>query len=64
MLHVNILVLFVASVVVELSEEQKEKILSSPEFQHFLDRTSRIIERAIYEKDVTFDYGKTEDVEG
>ena len=48
----------------ELSEEQKEKILSSPEFQHFLDRTSRIIERAIYEKDVTFDYGKTEDIEG
>ncbi|CAB3988223.1 Hypothetical predicted protein, partial [Paramuricea clavata] len=47
-----------------MSEEQKEKILSSPEFQHFLDRTSRIIERAIYEKDVTFDYGKTEDVEG
>ncbi|CAB3990069.1 cytoplasmic dynein 1 intermediate chain 2 isoform X5, partial [Paramuricea clavata] len=51
-------------VIVEMSEEQKEKILSSPEFQHFLDRTSRIIERAIYEKDVTFDYGKTEDVEG
>ena len=54
----------ISPVIVELSEEQKEKILSSPEFQHFLDRTSRIIERAICEKDVTFDYGKTEDVEG
>lgn len=54
----------VAPVIVELSEEQKEKILSSQAFANFLDRTSRIIERAIYEKDVTFDYGKTEDGEG
>ena len=63
----NFIIIFVpciAPAIVELSEEQKEKILSSPEFQHFLDRTSRIIERAIYEKDVTFDYGKTEDIEG
>ena len=57
-------ILFLAPTTVELSEEQKDKILSSPEFQHFIDRASRIIERAIYEKDVTFDYGKTEDVEG
>lgn len=55
--------LFLAPAIVELSEEQKDKILSSAEFQHFLDRASRIIERAIYEKDVTFDYGRTEDVE-
>lgn len=51
-------------VIVELSEDQKEKILSSSEFQYFFDRASRIIERAICETDVTFDYGKTEDVEG
>ena len=50
--------------IVELSEDQKEKILSSSEFQYFFDRASRIIERAICETDVTFDYGKTEDVEG
>jgi dynein intermediate chain len=61
---VKVSTLFKAPVTVELSEEQKEKILSSPEFQHFIDRASRIIERAICEKDVTFDYGKTEDVEG
>ncbi|XP_046846120.1 cytoplasmic dynein 1 intermediate chain 2-like [Xenia sp. Carnegie-2017] len=53
-----------APAVVELSDEQKEKILSSADFQSFLDRASRIIERAIFEKDVTFDYGQTEDVEG
>ena len=61
---IKISFVFVAPVVVELSEEQKEKILSSPEFHNFLDRASRIIERAIFEKDVTFDYGKTEDIEG
>lgn len=56
--------IILAPAVVELSDEQKEKILSSADFQSFLDRASRIIERAIFEKDVTFDYGQTEDVEG
>lgn len=52
------------AVIVELSEEEREKILSSSEFQNFFDRASRMMERAICETDVTFDYGRTEDVEG
>ena len=56
--------IFKAAVIVELSEEEREKILSSSEFQNFFDRASRMMERAICETDVTFDYGRTEDVEG
>ena len=54
---------FLAPTPVELSEEEKAKILSSADFQQFLDRTTRIIERAICETDIMFEYGKTEDVE-
>ncbi|XP_054711896.1 cytoplasmic dynein 1 intermediate chain 2-like isoform X2 [Uloborus diversus] len=42
---------------IDLSEEEKIIILRSENFQHFLDRTSRIIERAICEDvDIFIDY--------
>ena len=34
----------------ELSEEEKQKLLSEPEFAHFFDRAVRVLERALTEK--------------
>lgn len=34
----------------ELSEEEKQQILASEPFQHFFDRASRIVERALTEE--------------
>lgn len=34
----------------ELSEEERQQILSSDEFQKFFDRASRILERALTEE--------------
>eukprot|EP00095_Tigriopus_kingsejongensis_P000855 maker-scaffold1106_size62344-snap-gene-0.14 protein:Tk00855 transcript:maker-scaffold1106_size62344-snap-gene-0.14-mRNA-1 annotation:"cytoplasmic dynein 1 intermediate chain isoform x9" len=50
----------------ELSEEEKQLIVMSEEFQQFFDRTSRIVERALYEDiDVFKDYtGAYENAEG
>ncbi|XP_056632190.1 cytoplasmic dynein 1 intermediate chain isoform X16 [Diorhabda carinulata] len=41
----------------ELSEEEKQMIILSEEFQHFIDRTGRIMERALCESvDIYMDY--------
>lgn len=50
----------------DLSEEEKQLIVMSEEFQQFFDRTSRIVERALYEDiDVFKDYtGGYENPEG
>ena len=44
----------------ELSEEEKQMIILSEDFQHFLDRTSRIVERALGESvNICMDYTGT-----
>lgn len=44
-------------VVRELSEEEKQMIILSEDFQRFMDRTGRIIERALSENvDIYMDY--------
>ena len=51
----------------EYTEDEKERIIHSEEFVRFLDRTSKVIERAIAEDvDIFIDYGgnKEEDGEG
>ena len=41
----------------ELSEEEKAQIMMSDEFQHFMERSSRVIERALSEQvDIFADY--------
>ncbi|XP_062853349.1 cytoplasmic dynein 1 intermediate chain 2 isoform X2 [Trichomycterus rosablanca] len=40
----------------ELTEEEKQQILHSEDFQTFFDHSSRIVERALSEQDVCFDY--------
>lgn len=41
----------------ELSEEEKQQILLSEDFQRFFDRSTRIVERALYEDgDIFKDY--------
>ena len=40
----------------ELSEEEKKAILMSEDFHKFFDRTSRIMERALFEEDFYVDY--------
>lgn len=49
----------------QYSEEEKQQILTSPEFQVFFDRTSRILERALTEEvDIFVDYARdTEDTD-
>ncbi|XP_076393673.1 cytoplasmic dynein 1 intermediate chain short wing isoform X34 [Megachile rotundata] len=48
----------------ELSEEEKQMIILSEDFQRFLDRTSRIVERALGESvDIYTDYTGTVDGE-
>ncbi|XP_019701041.1 cytoplasmic dynein 1 intermediate chain isoform X13 [Harpegnathos saltator] len=48
----------------ELSEEEKQMIILSEDFQRFLDRTSRIVERALGESvDIYTDYTGTMDGE-
>ncbi|XP_012528844.1 cytoplasmic dynein 1 intermediate chain isoform X29 [Monomorium pharaonis] len=48
----------------ELSEEEKQMIILSEDFQRFLDRTSRIVERALGESvDIYTDYAGTMDGE-
>lgn len=48
----------------ELSEEEKQMIILSMDFQRFLDRTSRILERALAESiDIYIDYTGTMDGE-
>ena len=42
----------------ELSEEEKETIQLSEEFRYFLDHTARLVERALDEVDVDFDYSR------
>ncbi|XP_072755511.1 cytoplasmic dynein 1 intermediate chain isoform X10 [Anoplolepis gracilipes] len=49
----------------ELSEEEKQMIILSEDFQRFLDRTSRIVERALGESvDIYTDYTGTMDEDG
>ena len=57
---------FVAAKVLEMSEEQRQHILSSQDFAYFFDKTTRLVEKAICENmDICFDYGGTgEDNEG
>lgn len=53
--------------VIELSDEQKEHILNSGEFNKFFEKATRMMERALCETvDITFDYSgaETEDTEG
>lgn len=48
----------------EFSEEEKQMIILSEDFQRFLDRTSRIVERALGESiDIYTDYTGTMDGE-
>ena len=51
---------------IELSDEQKEHIINSGEFGRFIDKATRLMERALCETDITFDYSgaETEDTEG
>lgn len=52
------------STVQELSEEEKQMIILSEDFQRFLDRTSRIVERALGESvNIYSDYTGTMDGE-
>lgn len=51
-------------IVRELSEEEKQMIILSEDFQRFLDRSSRIVERALGESvDIYTDYTGTIDGE-
>ena len=46
----------------ELSEEEKEMVMLSEEFKRFIDRSSRIVERALGETvDIYTDYTGTMD---
>lgn len=53
-------------VVVELSEEEKQQVMMTEEFKRFIDRTSRIMERAVtQEVDIFVDYtGEHQDGDG
>lgn len=54
LLKCNVLFHFVVR---ELSEEEKQMIILSEEFQHFVDRAGRIMERALCESvDIYTDY--------
>lgn len=50
----------------ELTEEEKLQVLHSDDFVSFFERGSRIVERALAEQDVCFDYSgrDLEDKEG
>jgi len=50
---------------VELSEEEKQAIALSPEFQRFVLRAAKIMERAICEEqtDIFVDYAKSADAD-
>ena len=51
-----------ACAVPELSEEEKQEILMRDDFQRFLNKTCRLVERAIHEDDIFVDYtGETND---
>ncbi|KAK9761723.1 hypothetical protein K7432_013149 [Basidiobolus ranarum] len=55
----------IASIVRELSEEEKQAILASNEFVDFVDQSSKIIERALNEKyDFMIDYTLGHDADG
>ena len=47
----------------DLSEEEKQMIIMSSSFQRFIDKSSRIMERALCERnvDIFFDYAKASD---
>ncbi|XP_052804393.1 cytoplasmic dynein 1 intermediate chain 1-like isoform X3 [Mya arenaria] len=45
----------------EMSEDEKNSILVSEDFRYFIDHTSRVIERALDEVAVDFDYSRTGD---
>jgi len=48
----------------ELSEEEKQMILLTPEFQRFFDQSTRIVERALSEHvDLFVDYTGVSDTE-
>ena len=49
----------------DLSEEQKQMIIMSPAFQKFVDKSMRIMERALCEQavDIFVDYAKNADAE-
>ncbi len=47
---------------IELSEEEKQQIMASEDFQKFFDRSTRVIERALSEKiDMFTDYAGGDD---
>eukprot|EP00794_Sanderia_malayensis_P003450 gene3450-3946_t len=49
----------------EMSDDQKQNILSSQDFSFFFDKATRLIEKAMDESIDVFDYGESgEDVEG
>lgn len=50
----------------EISDEQRQHILSSQDFSMFFDKATRLVEKAICENmDICFDYGESgEDAEG
>lgn len=49
----------------ELSEEEKQMIILSEDFQRFMDRAGRIMERALAESvDIYTDYSGAEGDEG
>lgn len=47
----------------DLSEEEKQMIIMSPNFQRFVDKSARILERALgeHQVDIFVDYAKTTD---
>ena len=46
----------------ELSENEKQEIMMRDDFQKFLSKTCRLVERAIHEEDIFIDYtGETDD---
>lgn len=51
--------IFVSAPVRELSEEEKNTIQLTEDFRYFLDHSSRIVERALDEVDVDFDYSRS-----
>ena len=47
-----------------MSEEEREQIVISEDFQSFFDHSARLIERALDETDIDIDYSKSGDGEG
>jgi dynein intermediate chain len=51
---------------VELSSAEKQKVIESPPFLEFLEKTSKVVERALFvssKYDILKDYSKSEDVQ-